>query len=99
MPIIDKQCRDDANAHKDQQHAQCAQTHLDDGAEKVERQHVEKQVSAVGMSEVREKHAQIIPACENLTRGEDKHSCSRPAVHPRKTDERDEYVYPDKKIR
>src|SRR5438093_3487195 len=52
MQIVDEQCGDDARDRIDQQHARCAQTELDDGAEGVERQHVEKQVSAIGMSEV-----------------------------------------------
>src|SRR5262249_2909717 len=92
------QCRKNSSAHVDQQHVHCAQIKLDDGAEGVERHHVEKQVSAIGMGEVREKHAYIIPARENLTRRENKHSFSRPAVHSRKTDERDEYIYSNKKI-
>src|SRR5262249_54667218 len=53
MQIVDKQCRDDARAHIDQQHAQRAQIQLDKGTEGVERQHVEEQVTAIGMSEVR----------------------------------------------
>src|SRR6478672_7410006 len=44
MQIVDEQCREDARAHVDKQHALCAQTQLDDGTEGVERQHVEEQV-------------------------------------------------------
>ena len=81
MQIVDEQCGEDARDRIDQQHARCAQTELDDGAEGVERQHVEKQVSAIGMSEVRKKHALIVPACGNLARREEKHAVSH-AVHP-----------------
>src|ERR1051326_7381479 len=73
MQVVDEQCRDEARAHIDQQHAPCAQTPLDDGAEGVERQHIEEQMSAIGMSEMRKKHALIIPACGNLARREEKH--------------------------
>src|SRR5207253_3809811 len=68
MQIVDTHCGEDARDRIDQEHAQCAQTLLDDGAEGIERQHVEKQVSAVRMSEVRKKHALIVPACGNLAR-------------------------------
>ncbi len=81
MQIVDEQCGEDARDRIDQQHAQCAQTELDDGAEGVERQHVEKQVSAICMSEVRKKHALIVPACGNLARREKKPAVSH-AVHP-----------------
>src|ERR1041385_1948131 len=82
MQKIDEQRRDQARAYIDQQHAQCAQPLLDDGPEGVKRHHIEEQVTAISMSEVRKKHALIIPACGNLARREQKHVVSRRAVHP-----------------
>jgi len=98
MPIIHKQRRTNAGGDIDQQHVECAQTELDDRAEGVEREHIEQQVTGVGMREVRKNHALIIPACGNLARREEKHAGSRGAVHPREGDERDDYVYSDKEI-
>ena len=71
MQIIDEQCREDARAHIDHQHAQCAQLQLDDRAEGVKRQHIEEQVTAISMSEVRKKHALIILPAET-SRGDKK---------------------------
>src|SRR5262249_31833729 len=50
------------------------------------------------MSEVRKQHSLIIPACVNLARREEKHAGSVHTVHPRETEERDEYIYSNKKI-
>src|SRR5215470_725296 len=52
MQIVNEQCRDDARTYIDHQHVQWAESQFDDRAEGVESQHIEQQVSAIGMSKV-----------------------------------------------